>query len=257
MKKYFSIVLVCSIVFLGSVSVFATDLYAENESYDLAELFTNYEEKSFSEMVEFIADNPKSYGLIEYFRGRNYTNDHSMVIHMSGNYDPIFNVLNVFATSVTDNCSKYLSWGSRPSSPAAYMTTGSILVGEKGDLCFGIGIKEEFIRYINSLDRVEGDKMILNFLMNLIDGECVGLSFSFDFLYGWDSINEYDSVSDELIIMGDCNRDGAIDSKDANLLKRTIGGNDCKVDPLTVDLCADGVVNAKDFFVLKKMVVNG
>ena len=68
MKKLISILLICSMIFMGSISIFAAETDEASESYDLSKLFVNYEEKSLSEMVKYINENQKVYGFIEFFR---------------------------------------------------------------------------------------------------------------------------------------------------------------------------------------------
>lgn len=57
MKRIISIILVCSMLILSTVTVFADDTKPETVNYDLSGLFKDYHEYSLSEMVEFINAN--------------------------------------------------------------------------------------------------------------------------------------------------------------------------------------------------------
>ena len=143
MKKIISVLLVCSMLFLGSVSVFATGSVEESESLDIAELFVEYEEKSLYEMVKYINENQIVYGFIEFFRNHGLKADNpwaypEVTIYMSGNYKTQ-EVWNAFYSRLTEEHSKYIELNmSRPNTPDASTPHGTVMLGEKGTKCFWI-----------------------------------------------------------------------------------------------------------------------
>ena len=58
MKKVISFVLLCSMALICPVSVLANGTDADDKSYNLDELFMEYQEKSLDEMVEYISSSP-------------------------------------------------------------------------------------------------------------------------------------------------------------------------------------------------------
>ena len=54
-------------ILMGSISIFAAETDEASESYDLSKLFVNYEEKSLSEMVKYINENPMRWYYDELF----------------------------------------------------------------------------------------------------------------------------------------------------------------------------------------------
>lgn len=298
MKKFISILLVIAMLFISSATVLATELESDSPSYALEDFFKDYHEYSLGEMVRFIGDNPNAYGFVEFLSydhlgcdeyNINYDYDLWTTIHVSGDYGT--KVFNRFISRI--NTEKYLNEDntetyryldycdinlSRPSGPSLYLKPYSILVGDEGNVCFLIEIKNEFIKHLKSLDRIERNRKILNFLMNLMTDEFVGVSFSFgneSILYkGYNSGSTTDTPSAsvdttnsfsyitpdtyEPIVDGDCNADGNVNGVDGYVIKSTLSGNDdCYIDPLAVDLTRDGKLNAKDSLELKIKIVIG
>ncbi|MBQ3527120.1 MAG: dockerin type I repeat-containing protein [Clostridia bacterium] len=302
MKRIVSILLVLSMIFISTGTVFATELEADSPSYALEDFFKDYHEYSLSEMIRFIGANPAAYGYVEYLSYNymglddyNYDYDLWTTIHVSGDFSQTSarsKVFSQFAAKINtekymteDNTEtyRYLDYcvinTSRPSSPSSYMKNFSILVGDKGNICFLIEIKNEFIKHLKSLDRIERNRKILNFLMNLMDDEFVGVSFSFlddPMIY-----NDYASYAStdtpstfvntnsssftyinpdtcEPIVNGDCNADGSVNGIDSYLMRGTLSGNDDScIDPLAVDISRDGELNAKDSLALKRKITIG
>lgn len=257
MKKVISVLLVCSMILLSTVSVLATDSVAESKSYDLDELFNDYDEKSLSEMVEFIAENQSVFCFVEHFRYQRLISQlvsyHKLVIHVSGEYNHPGEIHSVFGTNFNANAniSKYLGWGDRPVTPDS-----SPLLGEKGIKNFTIEMNEEFIDHINSLNRLDGNILILDFIMNLMSCEdVVGISILDHPRYGSSApgINTY--IPYEPSILGDCTADGVVNSTDAYVMKKAIVGYTNGIDPFAVDLNVDGSISAKDSLALRKKIV--
>ncbi|MBQ2730197.1 MAG: dockerin type I repeat-containing protein [Clostridia bacterium] len=266
MKKALSILLMCSMIFLSSISVFAAE--AEAETYDISNLFVDYNEKSLYEMVKYISENQQVYGFIEYFRNHGLKPGSSfdfpeVRIYMSGNYKAS-EVFNAFYSRLTDEHSRYIVLNtSRPTTPEATFPHGTVMLGEKGNKCFYIDFTDEFFSYVNSLNRLDSNILIMDFLLNLLSGDVVGISFECDQVYynpdegdTFDSDSEsYDIYSSSII--GDCNGDGAVNSIDGNLMRRIMCGNGFKVDPFAVDINRDGNLNAVDSFELKIKIAIG
>ncbi len=266
MKKIISIILVISMLFISTETIFATDTIANSESYDLEELFVNYQEYSLGEMVKFIGDNPNAYSFVDYL-SLNYfkwETNLRVVIHMSGDYSQRIKAFSWFYSKVntekyqTENNTEDYRYAkfcyvntSRPSGPDSYLKYDSVLVGDKGNICINIDIKDDFVDYLKSLNRIERNKMILNFLMNLLDEDIVGISFSFDYEI------DHHTNSYEPTLSGDCNGDCAINGVDGYLMKEAILRNNDNLDPLAVDLNADASLNAKDSLELKRKIVIG
>jgi len=304
MKKLISILLVLSMIFISTGTVIATELEADSPSYALEDFFKDYHEYSLSEMIRFIGANPAAYSYVEYLSYnhlRYYEGNYDLwtTIHVSGDFSQTSaraKVFSQFAAKINtekymteDNTEtyRYLDYcvinTSRPSSPSSYMKNFSILVGDKGNICFLIEIKNEFIKHLKSLDRIERNRKILNFLMNLMDDEFVGVSFSFlddPMIYNdyasyattdtpstFSNINTSTNNSPsftyitpdtyEPIVNGDCNADGNVNGADCNMMKRAILGFEEGIDPLAVDLATDGELNAKDSLALKRKITIG
>ena len=248
MKKFISILLACSMILLSAVSVFATE--AEEESYDLSELFADYKEYSLSEMVSFIEANPKAYRFVEFFHDcSNSTFVPVFHIHMAvTNIRPIHNVFDVGFTNLSP---KYLTCTSRVTTSGN--VSYDVLIGDVGNKVMSVELEEGFIQYVNSLERVEKNKTILNFLMNVIENEAVaGVSWAFSYIIG--ESGGLDNM--QIITVGDCNGDGFVNPMDSNLMRKAVAGKAHNMDPFAVDINGDGAVNAKDSLFLKKMIAN-
>ena len=165
-----------------------------------------------------------------------------------------------YKTDVIKNKSKYIVLnGSRPSNSYAPGITDAML-GEIGT-CFWLNFTNEFFEYIKTLNRLDGNILIMDFLMNLLDGDVAGISFDetevcWDADYG----HTFDTdLSDNgaTMVLGDCNGDATVNSMDAYLMKLALIGSDVSLDPFAVDVNCDGNLNAMDSFALKKTVVSG
>jgi len=137
-----------------------------------------------------------------------------------------------------------------------------VRIGEFGNKVLCVTLNEEFIEYINYLDRLEGNVMILDFLMNILADENVaGFSWSLKGIdVGNDEIAAFSLLgqsSYEVSIIGDCNGDGKVNGIDVNLMRRVLSGNGGSVDPFAVDLNSDGLLNAKDSYSLKTKIALG
>ena len=297
MKKLISILLVLSMIFISTGTVFATELEADSPSYALEDFFKDYHEYSLSEMIRFIGANPAAYSYVEYLSYnhlRYYEGDYDLwtTLHTSTTerqkvFNQFLGKLNTEKYLNEDNTEVYRYYDfcdlnfSRPQAPNAYLKTYSILVGDKGNYCCLIEIKNDFIKHLKSLDTITRNKVILNFLMNLMDDGIVGVSFSFlddpmiynDYASGSntdtssDSANTTDTPASfscitpdtyEPIVNGDCNADGNVNGVDSYLMRSTLSGNDdgC-IDPLAVDISRDGELNAKDSLALKRKITIG
>ena len=247
MKKLISILLVCTMIILGSVTVFSVE--EEVESYDLSELFTSYDEQSLSDMVKFVGSYPQAYRFIEFFcKCSDATFSPIFFIHRSG--DDISRFPNVLEVGFTELSPQFLSSTSRVTSSgnASY----DVLIGDVGDKVMSVELEEGFIQYVNSLDRINRNKIILNFLMNMEQNEeIVGISWAYNYWIGAGIPNYFEFLE------GDCNGDGAVNAIDSNLIRKAIVGNDEGIDPLTVDINTDGDINAKDSLTLKLKLVKG
>ncbi len=268
MKKLISILIICSMIFMGSISIFAAETDEASESYDLSKLFVNYEEKSLSEMVKYINENQKVYGFIEFFRnhGLNFYDPFDfpeIQIYMSGDYKNT-EVWNAFYSRLTDEHSKYIVLNySRPTTPEASDSVGTVMLGEKGTKRFWINFTDEFFSYIKTLDRLDGNVFIMDFLMNLLSDDVVGISFNWNESYfdliGANAFN-FDSDSIDTFahsIVGDLNGDGIVNAIDSNLMKKTIVGHEIEIDPFAVDMNGDGDINAQDSLALKLKIIMG
>ncbi len=229
------------------------------EVYDLSELFINYQEKSLYEMVEFIADNQEVYYFVQYFRERTDASTNMIYFHLAGDLGSE-RVPDLGEVGISDSWGKYLVSTARFVNPDASMY--DVLLGEVGNKVMTVELNEDFIEYINSLNRLDGNIIILDFLMNILDSEeVVGVSWSLNDIYiGGTSISAYsdtDSSIYEPAVIGDCDGDGIVTGIDGNLMRRIISGNDDKVDPFAVDLNGDGVINAKDSLALKRKIIEG
>jgi len=265
MKKLISVLLICSMIFLGSVPVFAAETAEDTESFDISKLFVNYEEKTIAEMVKYIYENQAVYDFVEFFRNHGSDPDQGfgfpeITIYMSGNYKTN-EVWNAFYSNLTDEHSKYIVLNtSRPSNSYAPGVTSAML-GEIGTKCFWIDFTNEFFDHIKSLNRLDGNILIMDFLMNLLSGDVAGISFEWNKVY-WDNEdgNTFDTdLSDNgaTMVLGDCNGDATVNSMDAYLMKLALIGIDVSLDPFAVDVNCDGNLNAMDSFALKKTVVSG
>ena len=253
MKKIISIILVVSMLILSTVTVFAVDTEAETVSYDLSELFKDYHEYSLDEMIEFINENPYVYSFVEYLRTEIGNRTYIFAIHFAGEYirsEHGSKLLN--NTGFSDNMCEYLYPTFRVMTP----DVGGFrdLLGEKGNKCFHIQFMFEFVEYINSVDYIEGNRLILNFLMNLLrNEEVVGFSWSImDIQYGNSNCKTFNTF-----ISGDCNADSLINGADGYLIKKAILGFDDGIDPLAVDMNDDGQLNAKDSLAVKRKIIIG
>ncbi|MBR4881380.1 MAG: hypothetical protein IKU19_05565 [Clostridia bacterium] len=268
MKKLISVLLIFSMIFAGSVSAFAAD--TESEIYDLSKLFVNYDEKSLPEMVRYINENQDVYGFIEFFRNHGVDFDKmfsapEVEIYMSGIYKNS-EVFNAFYSRLTDEHSKYIILNtSRPTTPESSTPYGTVMLGEKGNKCFYIDFTDEFFSYIKTLDRLDGNVFIMDFLLNLLSDDVVGISFSWHKVYMDPELGktydgntiECDYSSFASAIVGDCNGDGAVNAVDSYIMRILIVGNECKADPFAIDMDGDGGVNAKDSLLLKTRIVKG
>ncbi len=251
MKKVISILLVCTMILISTASVFATE--SEAESYDLAELFADYDEKSLSEMIKFIDTNPQTYRFIEFFYECSCsTFTPIFFIHRAG--DNISRIPNVLEVGFSELSPKYLTSTSRVTTSSNASANYDVLMGDVGDRVMSVQLEEGFIEYVNSFDRVERNKIILNLLMNMAENEeIVGISWAFSYKLGAGTTN---STYMETII-GDCNGDGAVNSMDSFIMKITIAGHENAIDPFAVDMNSDGAINAKDSLLLKRKIIHG
>ena len=253
MKKVISIVLLCSMILLCPVSVWATDLYAEDKTYNLDELFMEYRAKTLTEMVEFISVNPFVSGFLENLRNTFVECNYMFFIHTTGELTS-GRVPNLEAVGISyDHSEKYLLSTARVVKPDESMY--DILLGEIGNKVMTVELNVEFIEHINSLDRVEGNKLILDFLINIIGNkEVVGISWTRDnLIYG-----DNNSNSNQTAIVGDCDGDGSINSKDSFLIRLVIiGKGHDNIDPFAVDINGDGDINAKDSLALRRKIAVG
>lgn len=261
MKKIISMLLVCTMLLLSSVTVFAVDTETEAVSYDLSELFADYHEYSVSEMVEFLNANPEALAFVYYLRTAIGFRGYSCPVHMAGEYKIGSGNLRVqlwtaFFPNYTSECGNYFTVGARPQFVSESWTTNDFLLGEKGNAYFAIQLDEEFVKYINSLDYAEGNRLIFNFLMNLLSPEdVVGFSWDmYDIIYG-SGVSVPDTY--KTAALGDCNGDGTVNGVDGYMIKKAILGFDDGIDPLAVDMNSDGLLNAKDSLEVKKKIVLG
>lgn len=254
MKKIISMVLVCTMLLLSSVTVFAVDTEAETVSYDLSELFKDYHEYSLSEMIEFINENPDVYSFVQYLRTHIGGRSYMFEVHIAGEFDRSErgHMLVEYA-GLTENMFKYLDYNFRVFSTSSYGYSYGPL-GEKGNKFISIWFTLGFVEYINTIDYVEGNRLIVNFLMNLLSSEeVIGFNWEYsDIQLGGGGYKTFDTF-----ISGDCNADSLINGADGYLIKKAILGFDDGIDPLAVDMNYDGLLNAKDSLELKKKVVLG
>ena len=237
----------------------------ENKTYDLSELFTNYEEKSIYEMVEFIDSNQESQRWVEFIRADLSDNNTYMIyLHMSGELtNSLGSVPDLSIAGITDSRAKYLLSTAQVTNTDPDNLPGNIMIGDMGDKLMTVEINKEFIEHINSLSRLDGNVMILDLLMNILENEeVVGVSFSVnDQMYTNTSSTTFnlnsDSTAYEVCVIGDCNGDGIVNGIDGNIMKRILSGSYCKADPFAVDLHDDGILNAKDCLELKRIIVQG
>jgi len=240
--------LVCSMILLCTAPVFAVE--ESTDSYELSELFCDYKEYSLSEMVEYISRDPQSSLFTGLFCGCSLgLFNPTFHIHRSGTN--IGRIPNVLEVGFSEQSPKYLTSTSRVTT--ASNANYDFLIGDVGDKVMSVELAEGFVEYVNSLDGVERTTVILNFLMNVENNEEVaGVSWSNDCpYYGGGFIG----TSHEEPIRGDCDGDGSLNSIDANLMRRILSGNDCKVNPFSVDMNADGKLNAVDSYALRLKLV--
>ncbi|MBQ2730198.1 MAG: leucine-rich repeat protein [Clostridia bacterium] len=238
----------------------------ETEGYDLSELFIDYEEKSLYEMVEFIADNQETYSWVNFFRDSSETRTNTVYIHMAEEFTNKYDVVpNVRDAGLTDNTGKYLVTDVLNTVPVvkpdADTMPGNVMIGEIGNKMMTVEISEEFIEHINSLNRLDGNVLILDFLMNILSNEeVVGVSWAIDDSSDSTSVSFFSSHpinTYEAAILGDCNGDGAVNAIDSYLMKQAIIGYESVIDPFAVDLNGDGRINACDSLALKTKIVKG
>jgi len=256
MKKLIFSLLACLMILITSATVFAAEPQTDIQDYKLDELFKDYQGKTLDEMIKFIESNSRVYVFIEFFTDHLYEERVYMInIHTTGQRtSKAFPDLEAVGIS-KDNCAKYLVSTARVTRPDYSMSY--FMLGEIGNRVMTVELNYGFVSYINSIDRVERNKLILNFLMNLINNdEVTGVSFSFDYIIYGDS-NGNTNI-EETDIVGDCNGDGRINGADAYLMVSAISGKDfgC-IDPFAVDIIEDGYLNAKDYYELKRKIAVG
>ncbi|MBQ8474686.1 MAG: dockerin type I repeat-containing protein [Clostridia bacterium] len=249
MKKIISALLALSIILLSSISVFAANTSTDEENYNLKEIFVNYKEYSVEEMVKFISTNPTAYYFVNHL---SWTGPRFYYFYIRLDSYPHL-VPDIESIGITDRPGKYLMSSSRIS-PSNGALAGDTLLGDNGNKVMHVQVNDDFMNYICSLDRAPKTELILNLLMNMLSHEnVVGVSWNYDgnMLYsGGFNINTIEPV-----IVGDCNGDGEFNGLDGNLMKRTISGMDCTIDPFAVDLNGDGSLNALDSFEMKIKLV--
>lgn len=251
MKKIISVILVCSMLVLGSLSVFAQDSAKDEKSFDLNELFVNYKEHTIDEMVEYVYANPAVLTFIEYFHESVVFDDEfELIIHQSGELKrsemPQFD-----SEAITSNIKDYFICLSRVV-VANERNSGSFRMGEMGEKCFGAWMTAEFHDYLASLDKAEADVILIDLIMNLVDGDIVGISSNCEFRIG---AGFGAAVTPN--VYGDCNGDGSVNAIDSNLMKKVLSGANVMVDPITVDVNRDGKLNSMDAFLLKTKLTIG
>ncbi|MBQ3527119.1 MAG: hypothetical protein IJA52_00990 [Clostridia bacterium] len=268
MKKLISILLVLSMIFISTGTVFASDSQEDSPAYSLEELFADYHEYSLSEMVRFIGANKKIYSFVEYFRDAAQPSIMypESIFFINAQRDVEFTGAEkrsdprVYGINCNIDFFKYFYNTARVTSPTDSSMKGKILSGERGNRLMPIELNKEFVEYVCSLDRIEGNRLIVNFFMNIYNQEeVVGISWYFNgFVYpeDWD-FSDYVSPP-RFVNSGDCNGDDLVSGADGYLLKSILSGNDdSRIDPLTVDIACDGELNAKDSLVLKEKIVIG
>lgn len=187
MKKLLSVLLVCSMILLTPLSVFAIDTEAEVEKYDLEELFANYKDFSTDEMIEFINANPQVAYLLNSIRSTRTYEDTSgnfmLFVHLEregglvgAEKMPDVKKLGV----IEENSAKYLLSTARVTKPTEDEITRNQL-GELGNRLMTVELIGGFVDYACSLEHIEGNVFILNFIMNILNAEdVVGFSWYAD-----------------------------------------------------------------------------
>ena len=231
------------------------------DKYDISEFFLNYNAKSLHEMVKFIADNQETYSWVNFFRERTDTSTNVIYLHLADDINSgSGRIPNLPSVGLVDYYGKYAVSTARLVKADANNLPGDVHIGEVGNKIMTLELNEEFIKYIDSLNRLDGNVMILDILMNILDSEqVVGVSWTVDdYLYYDTAFTTFGLASDNTknpAVIGDCNGDGAVNGIDAYLMRRLISGNGDKVDPFAVDLNSDGKITAIDSLLLKKMIV--
>lgn len=265
MKKIISMLLVCTMLLLSSVTVFAVDTETEAVSYDLSELFADYQDYTLSEMVEFINANKKIHSFVQYFRDAAVEFNISYPENLFFINAQIEGNINsserheIFGINCDINFSKYLYSTARITTPSDSVNQGRILLGERGNKLITVELNKEFVKYVCSLDRVEGNRLIVKFFMNMFkQKEVVGVTWFYNGFFYPDDWDTSDWISPPRVVeSGDCNGDFLVNGADGYMIKKAILGFDDGIDPLAVDMNYDGLLNAKDSLEVKKKIVLG
>ena len=211
-------------------------------------------------MVEFIEANQETQRWVELFRN-NSKNDYKIHLHIAR--DPNTQPPHLTDVGIIDIYGKYVMITDSVINPEPEYMPGNVIIGNTGNSIISVELNADFVDHIISLSRLDGNVMILDLLMNILENEeVVGVSFSVsDQAHTNTSIATFSlnaaSLAYEVCIMGDCNGDGTVSGVDGNMMRRILSGNYCKVDPFAVDLNGDGLLNAKDCLELKRIIVQG
>ena len=212
-------------------------------------------------MVQFIAENQEVYYFVEYFRNRTENSSDTLYIHMAEKLTAgSGTVPNLSSVGMKYNMFKYLNavavW-----TPDVIEST-NVMMGEVGNKILVVRLSEEFIEYVNSLNRLDGNVLILDLLMNIVANDNVaGIGWNIDGYTGANTdIMTLSLLPEEIYepsVIGDLNGDGIVNAIDSNLMKKTIVGHESKIDPFAVDMNGDGAINARDSLALKLKIVMG
>ena len=178
MKKIVSVLLLCSMIMASSFAVFAVE---SNTEYDLNELFVNYKETAFSDMVKFIGDYSQISTFVDWMRATNGQENFMFFVHLD-KYQPLASNYENMGLVAESTTGKYVISSARITKPSSTTMSFCTLLGEAGNRVATVEIKADFVNYICSLDRIEGNKIILDFLINLLSSEGVsGISWYKDY----------------------------------------------------------------------------
>ncbi len=264
MKRIISILLVSAVILMMPLSVLATESAesvtensnADIKSYNLEELFVDYKEYSLDEMIGFLRDNPRIEDFLYWIRatrgGGQFNNNFMFFVHLEreGSLTGSERVPKVEYLGVNEeNSADYLLSTARVVAPDTQNTYLSCMSGEMGNRKMTVELLEGFADYICSFERAEGNRIILNFIMNIFGSEdVVGVSW-------YDNYTVYFDPSGSK--QGDYNGDGAVNVLDGNIIRRILSGNTYTIDPFAADMNGDGKLNSKDSLILQKKLVNG
>ena len=81
-----------------------------------------------------------------------------------------------------------------------------------------------------------------------------GFDFGRVWYFDGDSGYLYPMLTDKVVVLGDVNGDGEVNSVDINILKRYLTDSSVEIDEYNADINDDGALNAQDTNLLKRMV---